>query len=135
MAVYQKLIAGLIKHQDETGMWHQVIDDPYLFLESSGTGIITYAIATGVEQGWLPETTYRDVAERAWLALTDTVDSQGQVRNISSGHVKLIGESMEYHAKHGEFPKDNYPSQNEVGDFHGQATVLWAAAGLARLGA
>ncbi len=133
MEVYRKQIDGLIKHQDETGMWHQVIDNPHLFLESSGTGIITYAIATGVEQGWLPEKTYRDVAERAWLALTDYVDEQGQVRNISSGHVALIRESMEFYAEHGEFPKDDYPSMNEVGDFHGQAVVLWAAAGMERI--
>lgn len=133
MGVYRKQIDALIKHQDETGMWHQVINNPYLFLESSGTGIITFALAIGIEQGWLPEKTYRDVAKRAWLALTDYVDAQGLVRNISSGHVKLIGESMDYHAKHGEFPKDDYPSQNEVGDFHGQATVIWAATAMERL--
>ena len=133
MDVYQKLIEGLVKHQDKNGMWHQVVDNPNLFLESSGTGILTFAIATGVEQRWLPEKTYRDVAERAWLALTDYVDTQGLVRNISSGHVALIGESMDYHSKHGTFPKDDYPSMNEVGDFHGQAAVLWAATAMVRL--
>ncbi len=133
MAVYRKQIDGLLKHQDETGMWHQVIDNPQLFLESSGTGIITFAIATGVERGWLPDKPYREVAERAWHGLTDYVDAEGLVSNISSGHVKLIGESAEYHARHSSFPKDDYPSMNEVGDFHGQATVLWAAAGIARL--
>ncbi len=133
MDVYQKQIDALINYQDETGMWHQVIDNPYLFLESSGTGIITFSLAIGIEQGWLTDKSYWDVAKRAWLALTDYVDAQGLVRNISSGHVKLIGQSMDYHAKHGEFPKDDYPSQNEIGDFHGQATVIWAASAMERL--
>ena len=62
MDVYRKLIDGLVGYQDKTGMWHQVVDNPNFYLESSGTGIFTFAIATGVEQGWLSEKTYRYVA-------------------------------------------------------------------------
>jgi hypothetical protein len=67
----------------------------------------------------LSEKTYRYVAERAWLALSDYVDSQGRVRKISTGQISLIGESIDYHSKHGTFSKDSYPSKNLVGVLHG----------------
>ena len=103
MDVYRKLIEGLVKYQDKSGMWHQVVDNSNFYLESSGTGMFIFAIATGVKQGWLPEKPYRDVAERGWLALTDYVDSQGLVREVSTGGVALIGASIDYHSKHGAF--------------------------------
>ena len=36
-----------------TGFWHQLLDRPDSYLETSATAIYAYAIAHGVNQGWL----------------------------------------------------------------------------------
>lgn len=133
MAAYRKQVDALVKHQHSGGMWHQVIDMPDYYLESSGTGIFIYAIATGIKQGWLPEKPYREVVERAWLALSDYVDEEGRALNVSTGYIRKIGQSIDYFKEHGVHSKDLYPSKNPIGDYHGQAPVLWAATAMIRL--
>ena len=37
-----------------TGFWHQLLDRPDSYLETSATAMYTFAIARGVNRGWLP---------------------------------------------------------------------------------
>ncbi len=53
MAGYHKMMAALLKFQEPDGMWKQIIDDPAAWKETSGTAMFTYAMITGVKQGWL----------------------------------------------------------------------------------
>ncbi len=55
MEGYKKMMAALLKYQDGKGMWHQLIDDPESWPETSCTGMFTYAMITGVQQGWLDQ--------------------------------------------------------------------------------
>jgi rhamnogalacturonyl hydrolase YesR len=82
--------------------------------------MFTFAMATGVKNGWLDGRTYGPAARRAWLGLVKYIDERGDVREVCAGTNK--GYSVEYYL---------YRPRN-VGDLHGQAPVLWSASALLR---
>lgn len=47
------MMASLLSYQMKTGMWRQLIDDAEAWPETSGTGMFTFAMITGVKNGWL----------------------------------------------------------------------------------
>ncbi len=78
-------IAGL---QDKEGYWHASLLDPesYPNPETSCTGLYTFALAWGVNNGYLDKTKYGPVVEKGWKALTEAVDSNGKL-----GWVQPVG--------------------------------------------
>jgi unsaturated rhamnogalacturonyl hydrolase len=55
---FKETIDGLLKYQDKSGMWHQVVDkkdEKDNYLETSGTAMISYAILKGVRLNILPK--------------------------------------------------------------------------------
>jgi hypothetical protein len=46
MAAYLKMMKTLKETQNEKGMWRQLVDDPELWEETSGSAMFTYAIKT-----------------------------------------------------------------------------------------
>jgi len=117
---YRLMMATLLQHQDATGMWHQLIDGPDSYLESSSTGMFTYAFITGVKAGWLDAATYGPAARKGWLALITYLDADANLREVCVG----TG------AKNDRAHYLNRP--RSTGDFHGQAPVLWCASALLR---
>ena len=60
-------IDSMLKYQDESGMWYQVVNFGGMdrnYLETSGSSIFAYAILKAVRLGVLPES-YRVYAEKA----------------------------------------------------------------------
>ena len=67
------LIESMLKYQDESGMWYQVVNYGGMdknYLETSGSSIMAYAILMGVRMGFLPES-YRTYAEKAIDGICD----------------------------------------------------------------
>lgn len=62
-------LAALTKHQDRSGMFHEVIDRPESYREFTATSMITFAMLRGLRQGWLDRETFEPVADRAWEAI------------------------------------------------------------------
>jgi unsaturated rhamnogalacturonyl hydrolase len=84
-ARYQRLyvqmadrLAGL---QRDDGFWSSSLLDPasYPAPESSGTSLITYALAWGLEHGLLDPGRHRPVVERAWAALAGVPQPGGRL--------------------------------------------------------
>ncbi|MEO7497781.1 MAG: glycoside hydrolase family 88 protein [Massilia sp.] len=66
--LYRSLAQGVKAAQKEDGFWYDVLDAPAAngnFAETSGTGMIVYALQKGVNLGLL-DGAYRDVARRGW---------------------------------------------------------------------
>lgn len=122
MKGYLGMMEALKTHQDATGMWHQLIDDPESWPETSSTGMFTFAFITGVNQGWLAEQIYGPLARRAWLALVGYLDGNGDIREVSQG-------TNAYDPKRdGPDGRQYYLARERItGDMHGQAPVLWSA--------
>lgn len=118
IAGYRKMMAALLKYQDANGMWHQLVDHPEAWPETSSTGMFTFALITGVRNGWLDAATYGPAARKGWLGLVSYLDANGNVRNVCLGMGQQRTAQGYLNAKRGN------------GDFHGQAPILWCASAL-----
>jgi unsaturated rhamnogalacturonyl hydrolase len=76
LANYRAQMAGLRRYQAEDGGWHQVIDHPESWSETSCTGMFTYAMARGVNEGWL-DPSYAVIARKGWNLLKTKVMPSG----------------------------------------------------------
>ena len=121
MTIYRKQMQGLLEHQDESGAWRQLLDDPDAWLETSGTAMFVFAMATGVHEGWLPVEPYRPAVQRGWLALANRLDPEGRLEAVCVGTGRRTT-AAKYLAR-----------PRVAGDAHGQAPLLWAAASMIRL--
>jgi unsaturated rhamnogalacturonyl hydrolase len=117
---YKKMMSALLESQGKDGMFRQLIDKPESWPETSSTGMFTFAMITGVKNGWLDEKTYGPAARKGWLALVGYIDQNSDVTNVCEGTNKK--NDMDYYLAR----------QRRTGDFHGQAPVLWCASALLR---
>ncbi len=82
---FQTLAKGILRYQDAGGMWHQVLDEPETYEESSGTAMFIIGLARGIKKGWLDSEITPSVW-RAWNRLaTVCVTKQGDVEGICIG--------------------------------------------------
>lgn len=117
---YRKMMATLREMQAESGMWNQLVDDKDSWPETSATAMFTFAMITGVKEGWLDPKLYGPVARKGWIALTGYIEPNGDIREVCIGTNKK--DSRDYYL---ERPR-------ATGDMHGQAPVLWCATALLR---
>ena len=88
LAEHRAHLNVLLRHQHDTGAWHQVVDRPDSYLELTATAMIGYALARGIGRGWLPSDSganYRPAVDRAWAAVNERVDDAGMVRDACVG--------------------------------------------------
>jgi unsaturated rhamnogalacturonyl hydrolase len=87
---FKEMAAKIIQLQQPDGLWHSSLLDPetYPMKETSGSGFYCYALAWGINQGYLDRPTYLPVVYRAWHALTEQVRPDGKVT-----HVQPIGDT------------------------------------------
>lgn len=78
-------LTALLKHQDASGMWHQVIDHPESYAELTSTSMITFAMVRGIRRGWLSEDEFGDSARRAWKALRLRFSPAGNLVDVCTG--------------------------------------------------
>jgi rhamnogalacturonyl hydrolase YesR len=71
--------------QAGNGLWHQLLDRPDSYLETSCSAIFTYCMARGVNKGWLDAAGYGPVAQAGWNGLTTRVDATGHVTGTCVG--------------------------------------------------
>ncbi len=126
---YQKMMASLLKYQGGDGLWRQLIDHPEAWAETSSTGMFTFAMITGVKNGWLERQTYGPAARKAWLGLVQHIDKDANVTDVCVGTNKAnleVGPDLDKQLKfYLERPR-------RVGDLHGQSPILWSATALMR---
>jgi unsaturated rhamnogalacturonyl hydrolase len=117
---YKIMMESLLKYQAEDGLWRQLIDKPESWVETSGTGMFTFAMVTGVKEGWLDKKTYGPAARKAWLGLVKHIDANANVTDVCVGTNK--GFSVQYYLDR----------ERKTGDLHGQAAASWATTALLR---
>lgn len=120
MKGYKTMMASLLQYQAEDGMWRQLINDSESWKETSSTGMFTFAMITGVKNGWLDKNIYGKAARKAWLALITYINPDGDITNVCEGTGK-------------NYTRQYYLDRKRLtGDYHGQAPVLWCATALLR---
>jgi len=92
--ILRSQVSALAEMQDESGMWHTLLDDPTSYLESSATAGIAYGLLKAVHERYI-DSSYAAVAEKAVAALCDQITPDGEVQNVSVG--TGMGEDMDFY--------------------------------------
>lgn len=81
---YKRQLEALKKYQDESGMWHTLVDDSSSYLEASATAGFAYGILKGVHMG-ICDSSYEEVAMKALKPMLECVNDKGVVEKVSYG--------------------------------------------------
>ncbi|HVU94735.1 MAG TPA: glycoside hydrolase family 88 protein [Puia sp.] len=106
-------ILGFSRYQDSTGMWHQLLDKPDSYRESSVTAMFIYTVAHAVNKGWI-NPRYLSIALNGWDGLSHYVTSDGQLTDICIG--TNVEENIRFY----------YARPRETNDTHGLGAFLLA---------
>jgi len=85
LELYRAHAAGLAAVQGLDGRWHQLLDRAETYGETSCTAMFTYALARGINRGWLDALAYGPVVSLGWNAVAQQVNPQGQVEGTCVG--------------------------------------------------
>ena len=124
---YRRMMPTALAFQSPSGLWRQLLDKPELWLETSSTGMLTFAMATGVRNGWLDAKQYGPAVRRAWLALVNELDANANIANVSVGTNPAPRDSSP-DAQYGYY----VARARRTGDYHGQGPLTWIAMTLLR---
>ena len=115
LEIFRRAARGVTETQSGTGMWHQLLDKTDSYLETSATAMFTFAIARGVNRGWLTPV-YAPVAQAGWQALAKRVRSDGRIEGI------CVSTTAAYDAVY------YYNRPTDLGAMQGYGPVLMAGA-------
>ena len=87
-------IKALEKYQDESGLWHTIIDDPDSYLETSATAGFAFGILRAVNTGLISKA-YLRIAEKAVKGIIAQIDQNGNVQNVSYG--TPMGDTIQFY--------------------------------------
>lgn len=93
---FQEQMKVLASYQDKNGFWHQVLDRPDSYPETSCTALFTLALARGIREGWLSKA-YRKNAFAGWEAVKTKIDENSVVHGICQG--TDIGYDQDFYIK------------------------------------
>jgi len=113
LTILRNHINGIIKLQDESGLWHQVLDHPEVWLETSCTAMFAYSIARAVNRGWVDKNMIQ-IVEKALQGVNSKITKDGAMLDIGKG--TNIGFDLQYYIDR-DRPYD---------DFHGHGAVILA---------
>ncbi len=110
LAQYREHARGLAAVQGPTGLWHQLLDRPDSYPETSASAMFTYALARGINRGWLDRLAYGPAVSLGWNAVAQQVNARGQVEGTCIGTGMGFDPAFYYfrpvspHAAHGYGP-------------------------------
>jgi len=114
-------IRGVAALQSGAGRWHQMLDRPDSYLETSCSAMFVYGIAHAINRGWVSAPIYGQVAQAGWLGVAGQINARGQVEQSCIG-TTYAGDMTYYYAR----PASAYAS-------HGYGPALLAGAEMIRL--
>jgi unsaturated rhamnogalacturonyl hydrolase len=111
----QRHILGVSRYQGGEGLWHQLLDKPDSYLETSCSAMFTYAIARSVNKGNI-ESRYASIAERGWEGVMSRIRADGKVEGVCTG--TAVSDDLVHY----------YRRPAPLNDSHGLGVVLLAGA-------
>ena len=123
LEIHMKHLNALRLYRHESGMWHQIIDNPNSYLEHSATTMIGYSIAQGILGGWLDKNQWLPFLKEVWSGVTARISATGELEQVCVGTGPL--DSIDDYI--------NRPFNNRL-DARGGAMALWLATSMLELG-
>ncbi|WP_413731359.1 glycoside hydrolase family 88/105 protein [Sodalis sp. RH20] len=94
LEVLTSQIDALGKCQDESGLWHTLLDEPQSYLESSATAGFAYGILKALRKRYI-DPRYRAMAENAVRGVIGRINQDGELTDVSFG--TAMGSELEYY--------------------------------------
>lgn len=121
-ALHDLLAAALPFQDEEEGLWHHEMTLPGSFIETSGSGLLLFALGVALSQGW-DHPGARNALERGLQGYPLYIEADGSVRNTCVGCLHPgDGSILAYLTK--------YPRRNDV---HAFGPIILLCAILERL--
>ena len=114
-------LRGLAACQSGAGLWHQLLDRPDSYLETSASAMYVFSMARAINRGWASPVTYGPVAQLGWNAVAAKVNAKGQVEDTCVGTGMAFDPAYYYYRPRSPFAQ------------HGYGPVLLAGAEMIRL--
>lgn len=121
LELLRKHVDGLAAVQGKNGFWHQLLDRPDTYEETSATAIFACCFAHAINKGWLNDKAYGPQALLAWNAVASRVGQNGEVEGT------CVGTGMGFDPLFYE----NRPTSPLAA--HGYGPLLWAGAEIIEL--
>ncbi|MBA1395361.1 glycoside hydrolase family 105 protein, partial [Lactobacillus sp. XV13L] len=82
--------------QDQSGLWHTLVDDPSTYVEGSATAGFTFGILKALHEHYI-DIKYREMGLKGIKALLDNIDNTGALAHVSAG--TPMGTTKEFYKK------------------------------------
>ncbi|NOY96743.1 MAG: glycoside hydrolase family 88 protein [Chlorobi bacterium] len=88
--MFKDMAASLLKIQQPEGYWASSLLDrsDYESIETSGTAFFCYALAWGINNGYLDKNTYLPAVKKSWKLLVKSIHPDGKL-----GYVQRVGDA------------------------------------------
>lgn len=83
--IYRAHAAALTAAQGHAGLWHQLLDRRESYAETSASAMFVYALARGINRGWLDARAFGPAVSLGWNAVATKVNAKGQVEGTCVG--------------------------------------------------
>ncbi|MDQ8199703.1 glycoside hydrolase family 88 protein [Pelagicoccus enzymogenes] len=109
MHFYRSMVRSLAGLQSGSGFWHNMLDKTDTYLETSCTAMFTFAIAKGINEGWINHV-YGPVALTGWNAVNTrilengAVDGTCEATTFAHDNTYYYNRGASIHATHGYGP-------------------------------
>ncbi len=94
LQVLESQIEALAQYQDDSGLWHTLLDDANSYVESSATAGFAYGILKAVRKRYVDKR-YADMAEKAVRGVIANINQEGELVNVSFG--TAMGRDLDYY--------------------------------------
>ncbi|AVF37483.1 beta-galactosidase BglB [Rahnella sikkimica] len=94
LQVLESQVSALAKCQDNSGLWHTLLDDPQSYLESSATAGFAYGILKAVRKRYI-DASYAPVAEKAIQGVIKHINPAGELTQTSFG--TAMGSDLDFY--------------------------------------
>ncbi|CAM3754403.1 glycoside hydrolase family 88 protein [Rahnella bruchi] len=94
LQVLESQVSALAKCQDDSGLWHTLLDDPHSYLESSATAGFAYGILKAVRKRYI-DASYAPVAEKAIQGVIKHINPAGELTQTSFG--TAMGNNLDFY--------------------------------------
>ena len=118
MQLYLEFTEGVLALQDSDGLWHQVLNRPDSYQETSCTGMFMLGLCRGIKHGWIGRENIEAV-KRAYNGLiTHKISADGNIYDVCMGSSN--SKNAEYYINLGAVDNDD----------HGTGVILTAIAAM-----
>jgi unsaturated rhamnogalacturonyl hydrolase len=85
LELFKAHAAGLIANQGHAGLWHQLLDRRESYEETSASAMFVFALARGINRGWLDARAFGPAVSLGWNGVASRVNEKGEVEGTCIG--------------------------------------------------